>query len=68
VRNDTRLKLASVDGKENCPAHKPLVEILLSFDKRLFRIECLVLVAAGAGLGSLGKDVLVPVLVKLAGG
>lgn len=66
-KNGTRLKLEATEGHDECKAHKPLIEVLQSFDKRLGRMEKMLLVAAAAAIGSCGRDLILPLLVKLAG-
>jgi hypothetical protein len=65
---DARIKLSAPPGPQECTAHKPLVDVLLSFDKRLARLEWMVGLAAAAALGTFGKAVLLPMLTKIAGG
>lgn len=67
TKNGTRLRLEAVEGHQECKAHKPLVEVLLSLDKRQSRMEVILLVAAAAALGSLGRDLIIPLITKLAG-
>ena len=68
MKQDTALRLKAVEGHANCPAHRPLVDVLLGFDKRLSRIEWLLGIAAAAALGTFGKAVLWPALLALVKG
>lgn len=68
MKQDTALRLKAVESREVCPVHRPLVDVLLGFDKRLSRIEWLLGVAAAAALGTFGKAVLWPALAALVKG
>jgi hypothetical protein len=68
MKQDIKLKLEGAEGREHCPAHKPLVEVLLSFEKRLTRIEWLLALAAASALGTFGKAVIWPALAALVKG
>ncbi len=68
----TKAKKALLDlklsGDSTCPVHRVLVEVLDGFDKRLLRVEVLLLVVAAASVGSFGKEVILPLLKGLVGG
>lgn len=68
--HETKLKLQPIsadDKSRMCSMHKPLVDVLLALDKRQGRMEIILLVAAAATVGSFGRDVVIPLLAKLAG-
>jgi hypothetical protein len=67
--NDTRLKLLAITDEpgRGCKAHKPLVDVLLNLDKRQGRMEIILMVAAAATIGSFGRDVVIPLIMKFAG-
>jgi len=68
TKEETKLKLEAVTGHKDCPAHEHVVDVLLSFDKKLNRITVILIVAAAAAVGGFGKEVVLPLLLKLAGG
>jgi hypothetical protein len=67
--HDTKLKLTAIKPESPCvcDAHKTLVEVLLALDKRQGRMEIILLVAAAATVGSFGRDIVLPLLAKIAG-
>lgn len=67
--SDTKVKLAAIkpEAPVVCDAHKTLVEVLLALDKRQGRMEIILMVAAAATVGSFGRDIVFPLLAKLAG-
>lgn len=67
TKDETRIKLEAIDGSKGCAAHEHVVDVLLSFDKKLNRITVILLIAAAAAVGGFGKEVVLPLLLKLAG-
>lgn len=63
----TRIKLQTGDNTRHCPSHEPLVDVLLSLDKRLGRIELWMIVVVVATVTAAGKFTVWPVVQKLAG-
>lgn len=51
-----------------CHAHRSLVDLLVSMDGRLLRLEVMLLVACASALGALGKSVVLPFMVRMMGG
>ena len=68
TKEETRIKLEAITGHKGCPAHQPVVDVLLSFDKKLNRITIILLVTAAGAIGTLGKEVVLPLLMKVVGG
>ncbi len=68
TREEMKVKLEALVGGRGCAAHQSVVEVLLSFDKKLNRITLILLIAAAGAVGTFGKDVILPLLLKLAGG
>lgn len=51
-----------------CPAHGELVKVLLAVDARLGRLEFFLALTCLFTLGAAGRDVLVPLALKMLGG
>jgi len=51
-----------------CPAHRSLTEVLLAVDKRLGRLEIIMFLTCLFTLGAAGRDVLLPLALKLLSG
>lgn len=66
-KNETKIRLEAIEGHKGCEAHKGVVDVLLSLDRRLGRMEVILIVAAACAVGSFGKDLILPLLFKLAG-
>lgn len=66
-KDETRIKLEAITGTRGCPAHEHVIDVLLSFDRKLNRITVILIIAAAAAVGGFGKEVILPLLMKLVG-
>jgi hypothetical protein len=65
----TELLDAMIDQKGPvCANHEGLVEVLKGMDRRLRRVEIIGIILVLGTAGSLGREWLVALLVKMAGG
>jgi hypothetical protein len=67
TKDETKIKLEAIEGHRGCPAHEHVVDVLLSFDKKLNRITVILIIAAAAAVGGFGKEVILPLLLKMVG-
>ena len=68
MRDSAIIKLKVADeGDKHCPSHDALVEVLLSLDKRLARLELGMIVVVTASLAVAGKLTVWPIIQKIAG-
>ena len=69
MSDDTSLHEAIVTNRHDrtCPVHESMTMVLLGVSRRTKRIEVIGLILVGLTGGMLGKDLLLPLLMKLAG-
>ena len=69
MKKDTDLLDAVLDRQGKvCPNHENLVEVLKSLDRRLRRVEIVGIMVLVGTAGSLCRETLAALLLKLAGG
>jgi hypothetical protein len=71
VTENTSLQEAIVEKGEDpnvCSIHKPLVTVITALSRRMRRVEIVGLALLAMTAGLLGKDLLVPLLLKILAG